>query len=95
MARRGADDEQPQLIVYIKDDEDDNRLAGKNLHAVLDRLGRQRIQVDMVSLVGGSCDGGHPDALIAATGHGRCLDAGDDLGTGLRDEVARVGTGED
>jgi hypothetical protein len=94
MARRGADDEQPQLIVYIKDDEDDNRLAGENLHAVLDRLGQERIQVDMVSLVGGSCDRGHPDALIAAAGHGRCLDAGDDLGTGLRDEVARVGTGE-
>ncbi|MER6982928.1 VWA domain-containing protein, partial [Streptomyces carpinensis] len=95
MARRGTDDKRPQLIVYITDDEDDNRLTGKNLDQVLRRAGTAKVPVDMVSLVGGACDQGRPDARIADVTHGRCLDAGDDLGTGLHDEVARVGTGED
>ncbi|WP_316739580.1 substrate-binding domain-containing protein [Streptomyces sp. MK7] len=95
MARRGTDDERPQLIVFITDDEDDNRLTGKNLDQVLERAGTAKVPVDMVSLVSGGCDKGRPDARIADASHGRCLDASDDLGTGLHDEVARVGTGED
>ncbi|MFJ3335381.1 caspase family protein [Streptomyces sp. NPDC086766] len=95
MRRRGTDDARPQLIVYITDDEDDNRLTGGNLDDVLSRARRFKVPVDMVSLAGGSCDEGRPDALIAEASGGRCLDAGDDLGTGLHDEVARVGTGED
>ncbi|MGW0083254.1 caspase family protein [Streptomyces sp. NPDC003393] len=95
MARRGTDDERPQLIVFVTDDEDDNRLAGKNLDEVLRRAATAKVPVDMVSLVSGGCDKGRPDARIADASHGRCLDASDDLGTGLHDEVARVGTGED
>ncbi|MEU6812860.1 substrate-binding domain-containing protein [Streptomyces sp. NPDC046831] len=95
MAGRGRDDERPQLIVYVTDDEDDNRLTGDNLRDVLGRAARAGVPVDMVSLVGGSCDQGRPGALIAEASGGRCLDAGDDLGTLLHDEVARVGTGED
>nr|BFD83742.1 hypothetical protein StreXyl84_31430 [Streptomyces sp. Xyl84] len=95
MAQRGADDKRPQLIVYITDDEDDNRLTGKNLSQVLERARQSGVPVDMVSLVGGSCDQGRPAAAVAAASHGRCLDVGDDLGTVLHDEVARVGTGED
>ncbi|MET8247838.1 caspase family protein [Streptomyces sp. NPDC005202] len=95
MARRGTDDKRPQLIVYITDDEDDNRLTGRNLDDVLARARQEKVPVDMVSLASGSCDKGRPDARIAEASGGRCLDAGDDLGTGLHDEVARVGTGED
>ncbi|MFJ5150505.1 substrate-binding domain-containing protein [Streptomyces sp. NPDC088353] len=94
MAGRGTDDQRPQLIVYITDDEDGNRLTGKNLDEVLARARKAKVPVDMVSLISGSCDRGRPDARIAEASGGRCLDAGDDPGRGLRDEVARVGTGE-
>ncbi|MEU7381437.1 MULTISPECIES: caspase family protein [unclassified Streptomyces] len=94
MAGRGTDDQRPQLIVYITDDEDNNRLTGKNLDEVLARARKAKVPVDMVSLVSGSCDADRPDARIAEASGGRCLDAGDDPGRGLRDEVARVGTGE-
>ncbi|MFD8608783.1 caspase family protein [Streptomyces sp. NPDC059631] len=95
MAERGADDKRPQLIVYITDDEDDDRLTGRNLAQVLERARQRKVPVDMVSLVAGSCDRGRPAAAVAEASHGRCLDTADDLGTGLHDEVARVGTGED
>ncbi|MEU3346908.1 caspase family protein [Streptomyces sp. NPDC006700] len=94
MAGRGADDQRPQLIVYITDDEDNNRLTGKNLDEVLARARKTKVPVDMVSLISGSCDADRADARIAEASGGRCLDAGDDPGRGLRDEVARVGTGE-
>ncbi|MFJ5901577.1 substrate-binding domain-containing protein [Streptomyces sp. NPDC093064] len=94
MAGRGTDDQRPQLIVYITDDEDSDRLTGKNLDEVLARARKAKVPVDMVSLISGSCDTGRPDARIAEASGGRCLDAGDDPGRGLRDEVARVGTGE-
>ncbi|MGV9251698.1 substrate-binding domain-containing protein [Streptomyces sp. NPDC003697] len=95
MAGRGRDDERPQLIVYVTDDEDHDRLTGDNLKDVLGKAALAGVPVDMVSLAGGACDRGRPDALIAGASGGRCLDAGDDLGTLLHDEVARVGTGED
>ncbi|MFJ3640047.1 caspase family protein [Streptomyces sp. NPDC090108] len=95
MTARGRHDDRPELIVYLTDDEDDNRLTGKNLTQVLDRAHQAGVPVAMVSLVSGGCDRGRPDALISETSGGRCLDAGDDLGTGLHDEVARTGTGED
>jgi hypothetical protein len=95
MARRGTDDERPRLIVYITDDEDNNRLTGKNLDEVLARAQWAKVPVAMVSLVSGSCDRGRADARIAEASGGRCLDAGDDPGRGLRDEVARVGTKEE
>ncbi|MEV0978608.1 substrate-binding domain-containing protein [Streptomyces sp. NPDC049915] len=92
---RGTDDQRPQLIVYLTDDEDDNRLTGRNLDDVLKRARTARVPVVMVSLANGGCDGGRPDARIAAASSGRCLDPGDDLGAALHDEVARTGTGEE
>lgn len=95
MAERGTDDERPRLIVHITDDEDNNRLTGRNLDEVLTRARQVKVPVVMVSLVAGSCDRGRPGARIAEASGGRCLDAGDDLGRGLYDEVARVGTKEE
>ncbi|GAA0902709.1 VWA domain-containing protein [Streptomyces thermoalcalitolerans] len=95
MAGRGADDERPRLIVHITDDEDNNRLTGRNLDEVLTRARQVRVPVVMVSLVAGSCDPGRPDARIAEASGGRCLDADEDLGRGLYDEVARVGMKEE
>ncbi len=48
----------------------------------------------MVSLKGGGCDEGKPDARVSEASGGRRLDADDDLGAALHDEVARTGTGE-
>ncbi|MEU6256656.1 substrate-binding domain-containing protein [Streptomyces sp. NPDC047043] len=95
MRQRGADDDRPQLIVYVTDDEDDDRLTGGDLDDVLDRARSSKVPVTMVSLVSGGCDRGEPDARISEASGGRCLDADDDLGAGLTDEVARTGTGED
>lgn len=97
MHGRGTDDNRPELIVYITDDEDDNRLTGAALDEVLNkaRAAKGRIPVTMVSLVSGGCDHGSPDARVSAASGGRCLDADDDLGAGLTAEVARTGTGED
>lgn len=95
MAHRSTDDERPRLIVYVTDDEDNNRLTGTNLDAVLKRARSVKVPVAMVSLVGGGCDQGKPDARVSDTSGGRCLDADVDLGAGLHDEVARTGTGED
>ncbi|WP_329350158.1 substrate-binding domain-containing protein [Streptomyces sp. NBC_01261] len=95
MAERGADDDRPRLIVYVTDDEDDNRLTGARLDAVLTKARSVKVPVAMVSLVGGGCDKGKPDERISGASGGRCLDADTDLGAGLHDEVARTGTGED
>ncbi|MGX5214018.1 caspase family protein [Streptomyces violaceus] len=95
MSERGADDERPQLIVYLTDGEDDTRLTGDRLEQVVDRAGTAGVPVAMVTLNSGACDSGRPGTLIAEAGRGRCLDAGDDLVPGLRDEVARIGMGEE
>ncbi|MER7720461.1 substrate-binding domain-containing protein [Streptomyces flaveolus] len=95
MERRGADDERPGLIVYVTDDEDASRLTGERLDDVLALARAVRVPVAMVSLTGGGCDPGKPDARISEASGGRCLDADDDLGAALHDEVARTGTGED
>lgn len=95
MAHRSTDDERPRLIVYVTDDEDNNRLTGANLDAVLKKARAVQVPVAMVSLVGGGCDKGKPDERVSEASGGRCLDADTDLGAGLHDEVARTGTGED
>lgn len=95
MARLGRDDDRPQLIVYLTDDEDNNRLQGAGLDEVLAKARRLNAPVAMVSLTNGGCDQGRPDALISAAGGGDCLDADDDLGPGLHGEVARAGTAEE
>ncbi|MFJ4469988.1 caspase family protein [Streptomyces sp. NPDC089424] len=94
MAGRGADDDRPQLIVHLTDDEDAGRLTGARLDDVLSRARLTDVPITTVSLVGGGCDAGRPGALISTASGGRCLDADDELGTGLSAEVARTGTGE-
>ncbi|MFF7795236.1 caspase family protein [Streptomyces sp. NPDC007991] len=94
MRERGADG-RPQLIVYLTDGEDDNRLTGDGLRKVVDSAGAAGVPVAMVTLKNGACDRDRPGTLIADAGRGRCLDAGDDLVPALRDEVARTGTGEE
>ncbi|MEU6373671.1 caspase family protein [Streptomyces sp. NPDC046909] len=94
MAGRGAADDRPQLVVYVTDGEDDNRLTGAALDDVLTRARSARVPVATVSLKSGGCDPDRPAARISTASGGRCLDADDDLGAGLTDEVARTGTGE-
>ncbi|MFF7488227.1 caspase family protein [Streptomyces luteogriseus] len=95
MRERGADDERPQLIVYLTDGEDDTRLSGDELEQVVERAGTAGVPVAMVTLNSGACDRGRPGRLMAEASRGRCLDAGDDLVPALHDEVARVGTGKE
>ncbi|MFI8088801.1 caspase family protein [Streptomyces sp. NPDC086080] len=94
MKSRGGGDGRPQLIVHITDDEDNDRLTGERLDEVLDRARTSRVPVTVVSLQNGGCDPDRADHRIADVSGGRCLDAGDDLGADLQDEVARAGTGE-
>ncbi|MEU6863471.1 VWA domain-containing protein [Streptomyces sp. NPDC046876] len=94
MARRGTDDHRPQLIVYITDDEDNNRLTeGGRLGTLLASAREKKIPVVMASLDSGGCDKGKPDAAVSEASGGRCLDTKGDLVARLRDEVARTGTG--
>ncbi|MEU6177682.1 substrate-binding domain-containing protein [Streptomyces coeruleorubidus] len=95
MRERGAGDERPQLIVYLTDGEDDNRLTGDRLREVEDRARESGVPVAMVTLKSGGCDRDRPGTRVAEAAQGRCLDAGDDLVPALRDEVARTGTGEE
>ncbi|MEU9912287.1 caspase family protein [Streptomyces sp. NPDC051001] len=95
MAELGTADDRPQLIVHITDGEDDTALTAGNLDDVLTRARSAKIPVATVSLDSAGCDPTAPAARIAIASGGRCLDAGDDLGAALTDEVARTGTGED
>lgn len=96
MAQRGTDDHRPQLIVYITDDEDNNRLTeGGRLGDLLASVRAGRIPVVMASLDSGGCDKGKPDAAVSEASGGRCLDTKGDLVARLRDEVARTGTGDE
>ncbi len=96
MARRGADDDRPQLIVYITDDEDNNRLTeGGRLESLRAYARDKKVPVVMASLDSGGCDKGKPDAVLSEASGGRCLDTRTDLVAGLRDEVARAGTGDE
>ncbi|MEU9861141.1 VWA domain-containing protein [Streptomyces sp. NPDC047971] len=89
------DDSRPRLIVFVTDDEDNTRLtAGDRLESLVTTLGQAGVPVVMVSLDVGGCAKGRPDERIAVASGGRCLDASGDLIAGLRDEVARTGTGE-
>ncbi|MEV5016636.1 substrate-binding domain-containing protein [Streptomyces sp. NPDC053780] len=94
MEVRDTDDERPGLIVFVTDDEDADRFTGDGFGSLLDIARARGLPVAMVSLQGGGCDAGKPDARISEASGGRCLDADDDLGAALHDEVARTGTGE-
>ncbi|MFM9449085.1 caspase family protein [Streptomyces acidiscabies] len=94
MKSRGVDSQRPRLIVYVTDDEDNDRLTGQNLEDLRELARTAGTPVTMVSLVTGGCEDGRPDAVVSAASQGRCLDPGDDPAASLRDEVARTGTGE-
>ncbi|WP_307852052.1 substrate-binding domain-containing protein [Streptomyces sp. b94] len=94
MEVRDADDERPGLIVFVTDDEDADRLADDGFGDLLALARARDVPIAMVSLKGGGCDEGKPDTRISEASGGRCLDADDDLGAALHDEVARTGTGE-
>ncbi|WP_282550202.1 substrate-binding domain-containing protein, partial [Streptomyces rochei] len=94
MEQRGAGDERPGLIVFVTDDEDAGALSGERFDDLLALARAVDVPVTMVSLKGGACDDGKPDARVSGASGGRCVDADDDLGTALHDEVARIGTGE-
>ncbi|MFF6996176.1 caspase family protein [Streptomyces sp. NPDC008313] len=94
MDRRGGHDDRPQLIVYVTDDEDNDHLGGERMKDLLAAAGKRRIPVVVAALDSGGCDRGKPDARISAASGGRCLDTKTDVVAGLRDEVARTGTGD-
>jgi len=94
MKRQVVDSQRPRLIVYLTDDEDNNRLSGRHLDELLGPAREAGVPVTMVSLATSGCEAGRADAVISLASEGRCLDPGDDLGAALRDEVARTGTGE-
>ncbi|SFF44725.1 extracellular solute-binding protein [Actinacidiphila alni] len=83
-----------QLIVYVTDDEDDNHLKGRALDDLLRTVGADSVPVEWVSLAaGGGCAAGRTGDRIARASGGRCLDASSTQVSELRDDVARVGTG--
>ncbi|MFF0037790.1 caspase family protein [Streptomyces mirabilis] len=96
MDRKGRDDDRPELIVFLTDDEDDNHLTAKgHLDELLTAARAKGVPVVMAALDSGGCAKGRPDQRISDASGGRCLDTKGDLVAGLRDEVARTGTGDE
>jgi hypothetical protein len=96
MAQKGRDDDRPELIVFLTDDEDDNHLTAKgHLDELLTSARAKGVPVVMAALDSGGCAKGRPDQRISDASGGRCLDTKGDLVAGLRDEVARTGTGDE
>lgn len=86
----------PQLIVVLTDDEDDNWVTNAQLAELTKAAVVQHVPVDWVSMASGGCTSGsgHRGLQIAADTGGRCLEPSTSQAAGLRDEVARVGTGD-
>ncbi|MEV6532052.1 VWA domain-containing protein [Streptomyces sp. NPDC051639] len=96
MARKGRDDSRPELIVFLTDDEDNNRLtAHDHIDELLGPLHDKGVPVVMAALDSGGCAKGSPDQRMSEASGGRCLDTGGDLVADLRNEVARTGTGDE
>jgi hypothetical protein len=96
MFQKGGDDDRPELIVFLTDDEDNNHLTAKGrLDKLLTSSHTRRAPVVMAALDSGGCAKGRPDQRISDVSGGRCLDTKGDLVAGLRDEVARTGTGDE
>ncbi|MET9375221.1 substrate-binding domain-containing protein [Streptomyces sp. NPDC002992] len=94
METQGEDDDsRPRLIVFVTDDEDNSRI-GDRMDGLLTSLRQSGVPVVMASLDVGGCAKGRAGERIAEASGGRCLDSSGDLIAGLRDEVARTGTGE-
>ncbi|MGW0736992.1 caspase family protein [Streptomyces sp. NPDC002851] len=95
-ARRGTDDTRPSLVVLLTDDEDNARMSKGEQDDLVAYAGRTEVPVVVASFDSGGCtEGGFDDRIALASG-GRCLSPGnsDDLTAALRNEVARVGSGE-
>ncbi|WP_393080381.1 VWA domain-containing protein [Streptomyces sp. LN704] len=96
MARKGRDDNRPELIVFLTDDEDNNRLtAHDHIDELLGPLHDKGVPVVMAALDSGGCAKGSPDQRMSEASGGRCLDTRGDLVADLRNEVARTGTGDE
>ncbi|MEU0035299.1 caspase family protein [Streptomyces sp. NPDC006333] len=96
MAGKGRDDNRPELIVFLTDDEDNNRLtAHDRVGKLLQPLHDKGVPVVMAALDSGGCAKGSPDQRMSEASGGRCLDTGSDLVADLRNEVARTGTGDE
>ncbi|MFF2381555.1 caspase family protein [Streptomyces sp. NPDC058108] len=96
MARKGRDDDRPELIVLLTDDEDNDRLTARgHLGELLGRLHDKGVPVVMAALDSGGCAKDGPDRRISEASGGRCLDTSGDLVADLRNEVARTGTGDE
>lgn len=96
MDRKGRDDDRPELIVFLTDDEDDDHLTAKgHMDELLTAARANGVPVVMAALDSGGCAKGRPDQRISDASGGRCLDTKGDLVAGLRDEVARTGTGDE
>ncbi|MGW3628964.1 VWA domain-containing protein [Streptomyces sp. NPDC005122] len=96
MDRKGRDDNRPELIVFLTDDEDNNRLtAHDHIDELLGPLHEKGVPVVMAALDSGGCAKDSPDRRMSEASGGRCLDTRGDLVADLRDEVARTGTGDE
>ncbi|MCX4576355.1 VWA domain-containing protein [Streptomyces sp. NBC_01571] len=96
MAGKGRDDNRPELIVFLTDDEDNNRLtAHDHVGELLKPLHDKGVPVVMAALDSGGCAKGSTDQRMSEASGGRCLDTRSDLVADLRNEVARTGTGDE
>ncbi|MFT2016984.1 substrate-binding domain-containing protein [Streptomyces sp. 796.1] len=95
LARRGAGEERPALVVLLTDDEDNGRPGGQQgLPGLLGALRKHGVPVAVVSFSSRGCDPGQPDQRIAEASAGGCLDQRDDRAAGLRDAVAQAAEGD-
>ncbi|MCM2387552.1 vWA domain-containing protein [Streptomyces albipurpureus] len=98
MATYGQDDDRPQLIVFLTDDEDGRRPGWQQqLDDLTDETREQGIPVVIAVFARGACADGTPDRRVTDAAGGRCLDP-DAPGTLMKDlatEVAWVGMGEE
>ncbi|QGV77248.1 VWA domain-containing protein [Streptomyces ficellus] len=95
LAARGRDDDRPQLVVLLTDDEDSRRPGWqRQLDDLTDRTRDKGVPIVMAVMESGACAAGAPARRVADTAGGRCLDAPGTLVRDLAAEVAWVGKGE-
>lgn len=96
MAGYGRNDDRPQLIVLLTDDEDSRRPDWQHkLDNLTDETREQGIPIVMGLVTSGVCADGSPNRRITDAAGGRCLDAQGTLAKDLAAEVAWVGAGEE
>lgn len=95
MTDHGRDDDRPQLIVFLTDDEDGRRPGWQQqLDDLTDETREQGVPIVMAVVESGPCADGTPGRRITDAAGGRCLDAPGTLVKDLAAEVAWVGMGE-